>query len=101
MTFVRQKINDLYRNINWELLIFLIVVLDVKMVVKITGLLVFLILNKRLFRDKNIFRQKFLWFYAGMIVIGLVNVLINFTSLSANYSVTASVGIAFWLMCII
>ncbi len=101
MILLRQKVSDYFRNVNWQLLIFLVIVLDVKMMIKIAGLVLFLVLNRNVFLDKNIFRQKFIWFYFSMVIIGLINVLTNVTSLSGNYFVIASTGIVFWLMCVI
>lgn len=101
MTLLRQKISDYSRNVNWQLLFFLVIVLDVKMVIKIAGLVGLLVLNRKMLFDKNIFRQKFIWFYFGMIIIGLINLVITISSLSVNYAVVVLTGIGFWLMCII
>lgn len=62
-----------FRKINWTLLLFLILFLNVKMLVKIVAVLLLLLLNYKLFKDKTIFRQKFIWFYACMIGISFIN----------------------------
>ena len=87
-----------FRKINWTLLLFLILFLNVKMLVKIVAVLLLLLLNYKLFKDKTIFRQKFIWFYACMIGISFINLFL--VSLSTNYLIAVSVGVVFWLLCI-
>lgn len=86
---------------NWSLLVFLLLVMNVKMVVKLAALVAFILLNRKLLSDKNIFRQRFMWFYAAMIGLVLINTLLQYSGLSVNYLVAAATGIAFWLMCVI
>lgn len=87
-------------QINWSLLVFLLLVMNVKMGVKLAALLVFFILNRKLLADKSIFKQKFIWFYGGMILLVLINILLQFSNLSVSYLVVAATGIIFWLMSI-
>src|SRR5215831_412216 len=100
MTLQRQKIADYFQSINWMLLLFLVTMLDVKMVVKVAGIIFFLLLNRKALLDKTIFRQKFIWSYFSMIIIGVINAVIT-SSLSTNYMLVVFTGIGFWLMCII
>ena len=60
-----QQITAYFRKINLELLLFLVLVLNVKMVVKLAALIVLILLNRKMFRDKAIYRQRFIWFYAA------------------------------------
>jgi len=88
------------QKINWQLLVFLIFFLNVKMVVKIAAIILILFFNRRLFIQKNIFRQNLTWFYCILIVIGILNLLLNLNSLSFNYLLVAVTGFFFWLLCI-
>jgi hypothetical protein len=95
-----KPINDYLRRIDLSLLLFLIFSLNVKMLVKIITIFLLLILNRKMFLEKSIYRQKFIWFYCSMILIALINLLFNISSLSTNHLIAISVGIFFWLMCI-
>lgn len=98
---VLKKINNprWLQRIDWNLLVFLILFLNVKMPVKIVALIFMLFLNKKLFLEKSIYHQKFIWFYFSLIVIALINVLVNIPTISVQYLVVVSVGIMFWLLC--
>jgi hypothetical protein len=89
-----------FRKINWSLLLFLLLVLNVKMVVKVAAILVLLLLNRKLFIRKETYKQKFTWFYWGMVIIAGFNLLLSFSSFSVDYSVAVLTGICFWLLCI-
>ncbi|NOT49907.1 MAG: hypothetical protein HOP10_01360 [Chitinophagaceae bacterium] len=92
--------NNYLSKINWILLLFLVFFLNVKMPVKIAAVVFFLLLNRNLFLEKDFYRQKFIWFYVSMIIIGVINLLINITSISVPYLFTTLTGILFWLLCI-
>lgn len=98
MSALYQPVVAWFRKINWTLLLFLILFLNVKMLVKIVAVCILLLLNYKLFRDKTIFRQKFIWFYACMIGIALLNLLL--VPITANYLIAVSIGVIFWLLCI-
>ncbi|MFC0773506.1 hypothetical protein [Terrimonas alba] len=86
-----------FRKINWTLLLFLILFLNVKMMVKIVAVGCLLLLNYKLFQDKTIFRQKFILFYVCMIGIALLNLLL--IPVTTNYIIAVSAGIIFWMLC--
>lgn len=88
-------------RINWSLLIFLVLVLNVKLVVKVAAIILFALLNRKMFITKQLYRQKFTWFYAAMILIGGLNALLLFSSLPGNYIFAAATGIAFWFLCLL
>jgi hypothetical protein len=77
-----------------------LLVLDVKMLVKCIAILVLLLINRQLFREKEIWRQPFTWSYWSMIVIAVFNLLLTIPSFSLNYAVAVLTGIGFWLLCI-
>ena len=85
--------------VNWPLFIFLLLVLDVKMAVKAVALLAFVIPARSVFLQQEFYRQRFTWFYAGLILIGLMN-LILFRFFSTPYLVVWLFGAGSWVMCI-
>jgi hypothetical protein len=98
MKAIYQAYSGYLRKINWTLLLFLVVVLNVKMLVKVPAIIILLLINRKMFLDKNIYRQKFIWFYFILSGIAILNVLINISTVSVNYLLAATTGIAFWLL---
>lgn len=81
------------------LLIFLILVLDVKITIKVIAIILFLVVNRKFFVERKIFRQRFTWFYFSMITIGVLNLGINISGVPSNYLIVSSLGILLWLLC--
>lgn len=98
-SFLR-SIHSLFSRTDWPLFIFLLTMLNVKMIIKLAAILIFIFLNRKNIADKSIFRQKLMWFYFSMIAIALFNFILDMSSFSVNYAVTTAAGLAFWLMCI-
>jgi hypothetical protein len=94
------RTRQLTSQVNWQLLLFLVLVMNVKLVVKVAAILLFVIVNRRMLFEKRIYRQRFILFYVSMIAITVVNVLLNIKSLSLNYAIVVFTGICFWLLCI-
>jgi len=90
---------DYFRKVNWMLLSFLVLIINVKTPVKVFALIIFISLNRKFLFDKINLTQRFIWFYFGMIIITMINLFLNISSLSTNYLVAVAVGITFWLMC--
>lgn len=88
-------------QINWPLLGFMLLVLDVKLVVKVAAVLLICIYNWKTISVKGFFSQRYLWFYFGLICIGLINLLLQYRNVNTIYLATAAMGIAFWIMCAI
>ncbi len=88
------------RKINGSLLLFLLLVLNVKMLVKLIAIIALLLINRKLFREKEIYRQQFTWLYWSMIALAVFNLLLTIPSFPVNYVVAVGTGIGFWLLCI-
>lgn len=86
------------RQLSWPLLIFLILVLNVKLVVKVAAVLLVCLYNWREFSVKKFLSQQYLWFYLGLVGIGIINLLLQYRTLTNNYLLTAFMGLSFWLM---
>ncbi|MES2329011.1 MAG: hypothetical protein V4539_05365 [Bacteroidota bacterium] len=93
------NIQRTYRKIDWQLLLFLVLVLDVKLFVKLAALLLLTVINRRRISVQGVFKQRYLWFYFGMIVIGFINVLLQYKYLTLFYVLVATLGTLFWILC--
>ena len=85
-------------SISWPLLIFLLLVLNVKLLLKVAAILIICVVNRSSISVKNFFRQRHLFFYFGVICIGLINLLLQYKSISKAYIGTTAIGLAFWIM---
>lgn len=85
-------------QINWPLLVFLLLVLNVKLVLKFAAILIICFINRKNISIKNFFRQRYLYFYFCLIIIGVINLLLQYESIGKAYMATASIGLAFWTM---
>ena len=90
-----------FESIDWKILIFLLLFLNVKLVVKIIAIVLICLLNfnfKFGFRFRN---SRLPLFYVVIIGIGIFNwiVISGFTNL--NYNFAFLTGITFWLVSII
>lgn len=86
-------------QVNWPLLVFLILVLNVKLVVKVAAVIFICIYNRKQASLKEFFKQQYLLFYFGMICIGFVNLLLHYKTAGTAYLVTMAMGLSFWVMC--
>ncbi len=89
------------KRVDWPLLLFLVLVLNVKLVVKLVGLL-FIYLVRRNFHFRFSLKPPAIpLFYPAMIVIALVNFVVYALYSRANYSFLVLTGIGFWMVCIL
>lgn len=86
------------QKVNWWLLLFLVLVLNVKMVVKVIAILLFACLNYKQFAPQNL-KQKFILFYGAMIAITVFNAIVFGPGFSAPYLALTFTGIGFWMLC--
>jgi hypothetical protein len=87
-------------SIEWRLLIFLILFLDVKLVVKVVAILFIYFMQPDFrfgFRLKN---SRLPLFYLMVIAIAILNFIL-YPDLSRNYVTVASTGILVWFACIL
>ena len=82
---MRQRIFQYAQRIDWSMLLLLVLVLNVKLVVKVVTILVFAYINRKQLFDKTALKQRFLWFYGSMIFIALINLLILIPQATINY----------------
>ena len=103
---MKNKAGSFYRwtktvNIDWGLLIFLLLFLNVKLVFKIAAILLIYVLRpdfKFGFRLKN---SRLPLFYLLVIAIAVFNWLISGMILNFKYDLVLATGILFWVLCIL
>jgi hypothetical protein len=95
------KIQQAFKGIDWKLLLFLILFLNVKLVVKVAAIALIYLLQFN-------FKFGFHWrnsrlplFYLFAITIGFVNWFLVAGFSDRNYTVAFITGIFFWMLCIL
>jgi hypothetical protein len=95
------KINQIFKPIDWKLLVFLLLFLNVKLVVKLAAIILIYILQadfKFGFRLRN---SRLPLFYLFIIGIGILDYFIIPGAKSLSYSIVVIAGIGFWLLSIL
>lgn len=95
------RLKEWVKGINWPLLVFLLLFLNVKLFVKLFALALIYLIRPNFkfgFRAKE---SRLPLFYLGVIVIAVINWVAFKYFFSAHYNVAFFTGIAFWLLCIL
>lgn len=95
-----QKFTGWRQKINWTLLIFLVLLLNVKLVIKLAAFLIIIFSQYRRVSLKEIAKQKHLYFYIGVISIAIINYMILPKTGGLNQVIAVGFGIALWCICI-
>lgn len=94
------KVQKAFKNINWKLLLFLLLFLNVKLVVKIAAIALIYLLQ---FNFKFSFRwrdSRLPIFYLFAVGIAIINWFLLKGFQNINYTVSLLIGLSFWLLCI-
>jgi len=96
--YVYRKINwkDYLLRIDWFLLLFLVLVVNVKLYVKILAVVILLVVYGRKVLTSGVFRQRYIWFYLGILLLASFNLV--FSGLSATALVAFGMGACYWLL---
>jgi len=86
------------QSINWTVLIFLVLVLNVKLVVKIAALLIISLINRKKLFNKQILNQGIIVFYFSMIALVVIHVMLYFSSASFPYLIAATMSAGLWFL---
>ena len=95
------KIQQAFKSINWQLLLFMILFLNVKLIVKIAAVVLIYLLQfnfKFGFRWRN---SRLPLFYLFVIGIGVLNWFLLSGFNDSNYSVAFLTGLFFWTLCVL
>lgn len=97
LTIVKKRLAD----IDWQLLIFLVLFVNVKLVVKAAALVFIYLLRPNFKFGLALKNPRLPLFYIAVLLITLFNYLLLGGFSSLNYSVAVFTGILFWLMCLL
>lgn len=87
--------------INWQLLLFLILFLNVKLAVKTVTIILIFILQFNLKPGFKIKNSRLPLFYPAVLIITFINLIIYEEILIPNYFLVFLAGTAFWAICIL
>jgi hypothetical protein len=86
------------QELNGPLLLFLVLILNVKLYIKVLAILFALIIHWKTPVSRELFRKKSLWFYGSMIILASVNLVLSFSSLSVPALLAFGCGVGYWLL---
>lgn len=90
-----------HKPVDWKLLIFLLLFLNVKLVIKLAALIIIYFLqpdSRFSFQKKN---SRLPLFYPAVILIAVINYFLYKGFFNANYTIAFIIGLSFWLACIL
>jgi len=95
------RLKSLFTGIDWKLFLFLILFLNVKLPVKVAAIILLYIAQPNFKFGFNARFSRLPLFYAGMIVIAVVNWFLNGNYTYLNLNISFVLGILFWVLCIL
>jgi hypothetical protein len=95
------KLQSYIQQIDWRLLVFLILFLNVKLFIKVVATILIYILRPNLKLGFSFRSSKLPLFYIAMISITLVNWALNKGFVSIHYSAVCLLGIIYWALAIL
>ena len=98
-TFYQQALTY-FRKVNGPLLLFLVLFMNVKILVKLAVIFIFLILSLKRTVVKEFLQQHFAWFYISMILLCIVAPFLYLGEISEDFIVIVMAGIGGWLVCL-
>jgi len=91
----------LREGLDWKLLVFLLLFLNVKLAIKIPAIVLIYILQFDFKLGFSLKNSRLPLFYPIIIIIAIVNGLIGLRYANANYALVWLTGISFWLICVL
>lgn len=95
------NIQKTFKTIDWKILIFLVLFLNVKLVVKLSAIILIYLLQFNFKFDFRLRNSRLPLFYLIVIGIGIFNWIITGGLTNINYSIAFITGICFWLLSIL
>jgi hypothetical protein len=95
------KIKRLRNDVDWKLLLFLVLFLDVKLVVKIAAIALIYLLQFNFQFGFKIRQSRLPLFYPMIIAIAVIAAFSTRTYPEHNYLIVLATGICFWVLCIL
>ena len=94
-------IKNFLDKIDWQLLLFLLLFLQVKLAVKVTGILLIYLLQWNFRFGFKIKNSRLPLFYPAIIAIAFIGLLLNGNFTNFRYDVVFVTGICFWVLSIL
>jgi len=95
------NLKKLETYVDWKLLVFLLLFLDVKVAVKISAIIIIYLLQFNFKFGFSLKNSRLPLFYLLAIAIAFINLIINKSYNNPNYLVVFAIGIGFWLLCLL
>lgn len=92
------RLREKMRQVDWPLLLFLVLFLNVKLYVKMAAILLAFLLHRRIPRFREIRQKKWLGFYASMLALAVLQLLLSLPSLSLPALLSFGLGVVYWLL---
>lgn len=98
---IQISVQQLIRQVDWGLLCFLILILDVKLIIKILAVILAFFLHRKPTASWKILTKGWTRFYGAMILLASLNLLLHFPSgHSAPALLSFALGCTYWLLSI-
>jgi hypothetical protein len=91
------NIQKAFKTIDWKLLMFLVLFLDVKLIVKLAAIVLMYLLQFNFKFGLRLHQSRLPVFYPAVIMIGLFSWMITAGYTNTNYSFAFITGISFWM----
>ncbi|HWK04822.1 MAG TPA: oligosaccharide flippase family protein [Puia sp.] len=92
------RLRDWMAGVDWPLLLFLVLFLNVKLYVKVVAVLLAFCLHRRLPGFRELFQKKWLGFYGSMLFLAGIHLLLSFSSLTTPALLSFALGFGYWLL---
>jgi hypothetical protein len=94
-------LKKLQTAVDWKLLLFLLLFLNVKLAVKIPAIVIIYLLQFNFKFGFSLKNARLPLFYLLIIAIAFIDLIINKGYNNSNYMVVFAIGIGFWLLCLL
>ena len=89
------------KTVNWKLLIFLVLILNVKLIFKVIALILVYVIQADFRPGFKLNNSRLPLFYPAMIAIAVFNWIISKTYNDTNKNLLLITGIFFWIVCML
>lgn len=92
------RLRTMMQRVDWPLLLFLILFLNVKLYVKVAAVMLAFFYHRKTLRLRDIRQHKWLGFYGVMLLLAAIHLLFSSSSLSTPALLSFALGAIYWLL---
>ena len=92
------RLRNLAGGVDWPLLVFLVLLVNVKLYSKVAAVLLGFCWHRRLPQFRELRQKRWLWFYGSMLLLAGIHLVLSFSSLSAPALLSFGLGFGYWLL---